>query len=114
MNQRKDIGALRAQLEETRGREYWRSLEAVSQTPEFKEYLHREFPENASEWLDPVGRRGFLKLMSASLALAGVTACTVQPKELIVPYVRQPEEEIPGKPLYFATAITQGGVGSGL
>ena len=53
--------------------------------------------------------------MSASLALAGVsTACTVQPDELIVPYVRQPEEEIPGKPLFFATAMTLGGVATGL
>ena len=92
----------------------WRSLDEVAATPEFQEYLHREFPTNASEWLDPVGRRGFLKLMSASMALAGVTACTVQPQELIVPYVRQPEEEIPGKPLFFATAITHGGVATGL
>jgi molybdopterin-containing oxidoreductase family iron-sulfur binding subunit len=92
----------------------WRSLDELADTPEFRDYLHREFPSNASEWLDPVGRRDFLKLMSASMALAGVTGCTVQPQELIVPYVRQPEEEIPGKPLFFATAITQGGVGSGL
>jgi len=92
----------------------WRSLDEVAATPEFREYLHREFPTNASEWLDPVGRRSFLKLMSASMALAGVTACTVQPQELIVPYVRQPEEEIPGKPLFFATAITHGGVATGL
>ena len=91
----------------------WRSLDEVAETPEFQDYLHREFPSNASEWLDPVGRRGFLKLMSASMALAGVTACTVQPQELIVPYVRQPEEEIPGKPLFFATAMTLGGVASG-
>jgi molybdopterin-containing oxidoreductase family iron-sulfur binding subunit len=114
MNQRKDIGALRARLEETRGREYWKSLEAVSQTPEFKEYLHREFPENASEWLDPVGRRGFLKLMSASLALAGVSACTRQPTEEIIPYVRQPEELVPGKPLFYATAMPFAGAGTGL
>src|SRR5207237_5818894 len=66
-------------------------------TPEFQEFLHREFPQNASEWLDPVGRRGFLKLMSASLALAGVSACTRQPNEELVPYVRQPEEIVPGK-----------------
>ena len=92
----------------------WRSLDEVAGTPEFQDYLHREFPSNASEWLDPVGRRNFLKLMSASMALAGVTACTVQPQELIVPYVRQPEEEIPGKPLFFATAMTLGGVASGL
>jgi molybdopterin-containing oxidoreductase family iron-sulfur binding subunit len=109
-----DIQALRAKLHGTRGREYWRSLEAVAETPEFKEYLHREFPQNASEWLDPVGRRGFLKLMSASLALAGVTACTRQPDETIVPYVRQPEELIPGKPLFYATAMPFGGSGVGL
>ena len=54
--------------------------------------LHREFPKGASEWLDAVSRRGFLKLMGASLALAGMTACTKQPLEPIVPYVKQPEE----------------------
>ena len=108
-----DLGAVRSKLQQN-GPQVWRSLDEVSGTPEFKEYLHREFPSNASEWLDPVGRRSFLKLMSASMALAGVTACTVQPQELIVPYVRQPEEEIPGKPLFFATAITLGGVASGL
>ena len=95
MNERNDIEALRARLEATRGREYWRSLESLAETPEFKEFLHREFPQNASEWLDPVGRRGFLKLMGASLALAGVSACTRQPDEEIVPYVRQPEEDSP-------------------
>jgi molybdopterin-containing oxidoreductase family iron-sulfur binding subunit len=108
-----DLQAVRAKLQQG-GPQVWRSLDEVAETPEFQDYLHREFPSNASEWLDPVGRRGFLKLMSASMALAGVTACTVQPQELIVPYVRQPEEEIPGKPLFFATAITQGGVASGL
>jgi molybdopterin-containing oxidoreductase family iron-sulfur binding subunit len=106
--------ALRARLEGTRGREYWRSLEALAETPEFKEYLHREFPQNASEWLDPVGRRGFLKLMGASLALAGISACTRQPDEAIVPYVRQPEELVPGKPLFFATAMPFAGSGIGL
>ncbi|HUQ86963.1 MAG TPA: TAT-variant-translocated molybdopterin oxidoreductase [Vicinamibacterales bacterium] len=108
-----DLGAVRTKLQQS-GPQVWRSLDEMSETSEFKEYLHREFPSRASEWLDPVGRRSFLKLMSASMALAGVTACTVQPKELIVPYVRQPEEEIPGKPLYFATAMTHGGVATGL
>jgi len=109
-----DIQAVRARLEQQGGPQVWRSLEAVAETTEFKEYLHREFPTNASEWLDPVGRRSFMKLMSASMALAGVTACTVQPTEMIVPYVRQPEEEIPGKPLFFATAMSLGGVASGV
>jgi MoCo/4Fe-4S cofactor protein with predicted Tat translocation signal len=108
------MAALSGRLEGTRGREYWRSLEALAGTPEFRQYLHREFPENASEWLDPVGRRGFLKLMGASLALAGVSACTRQPDEVIVPYVRQPEELVPGKPLFFATAMPFSGTGVGL
>jgi MoCo/4Fe-4S cofactor protein with predicted Tat translocation signal len=109
-----DLDAVRAKLQQQGGARVWKSLDEAAQTPEFQDYLHREFPSNASEWLDPVGRRSFLKLMSASMALAGVTACTVQPQELIVPYVRQPEEEIPGKPLFFATAMTLGGVGAGL
>ena len=109
-----NIDALRARLDGTRGREYWRSLESLAETPEFKEFLHREFPQNASEWLDPVGRRNFLKLMGASLALAGVSACTRQPEEELVPYVRQPEELVPGKPLFFATAMPMNGAGMGL
>ena len=114
MTDHKELEALRARLADTRGREYWRSLEAIAGTPEFKEFLHREFPQNASEWLDPVGRRGFLKLMGASMALAGVTACTRQPSEELVPYVRQPEELVPGKPLFYATAMTMNGAGVGL
>jgi len=114
MTEPNDIQAIRERLDGTRGREYWRSLEAVAETPEFQQFLHREFPQNASEWLDPVGRRGFLRLMGASLALAGVSACTRQPEEAIVPYVRQPEELVPGKPLFFATAMPFGGAGVGL
>ncbi|MEO8678572.1 MAG: TAT-variant-translocated molybdopterin oxidoreductase, partial [Vicinamibacterales bacterium] len=109
-----DINIVRARLDAPGGPQIWKSLESVAETPEFKAYLHREFPTNADEWLDPTGRRNFLKLMSASMALAGITACTVQPRELIVPYVRQPEEEIPGKPLFFATAMSLGGVATGL
>ncbi len=74
--------------------------------------LHREFPKGASEWLDAVSRRGFLKLMGASLAMAGMTACTKQPLEPIVPYVKQPEEVVPGRPLFYATAFTLGGYAS--
>ena len=101
-----DFAAIRSRLAGSGGRLYWRSLGELADTPDFREYLHREFPEQASEWNDPKGRRDFLKLMSASLALAGVGACTKQPSELIVPYVRQPEEIVPGRPLFFASAIT--------
>ncbi len=102
-----------------KGREFWRSLEELADTDKFREFLHREFPAlNAPEadaaMLDPVGRRSFLKLMSASLAFAGLTACTRQPKELIVPYVKTPDGLVPGKPQFYATAMTLGGVASGL
>ncbi len=100
-----DLAAIKSRLAGSNGRLYWRSLGELADTPDFREYLHREFPEQASEWNDPKGRRNFLKLMSASLALAGVGACTKQPPESLVPYVRQPEEIVPGRPLYFASAI---------
>ncbi len=96
------------------GRAYWRSLDELANTPEFQDYVAREFPSQASEFNDPAGRRQFLKLMGASLALAGVSACTRQPDEAIVPYVRQPEEVIPGRPLFYATAMSEGGVGMAL
>src|SRR6476659_4717733 len=105
-----DSSPIRSRLAGSHGRMYWRSLGELADTVEFREYLHREFPEQASEWNDPKGRRQFLKLMSASLALAGVSACTKQPPEKIVPYVRQPEELVPGRPLFFATAYPFGGV----
>jgi MoCo/4Fe-4S cofactor protein with predicted Tat translocation signal len=104
-----DLPSLRSRLAAADGPTYWRSLEELADTPEFQELIQREFPENASTFTDPVGRRQFLKLMSASLALAGVGACTRQPTETIVPYVRQPEEIVPGKPLFFATAMVLGG-----
>lgn len=104
-----DLSAIRARLANKSGPTYWRSLEELAETEAFTDFLHREFPVQASEFTDPAGRRGFLKLMGASLALAGAAGCTRQPEELIVPYVKQPEEIIPGKPLYFATAMPHGG-----
>src|SRR6478735_10689814 len=104
-----DLETARAKIAETKGPEFWRSLEELAGSEEFQEMLHREFPKGASEWLDAVSRRGFLKLMSASLALAGMTACTKQPLEPIVPYVKQPEEVIPGRPMFYATAMQLGG-----
>jgi len=109
-----NLAALRKGLSGGGNREYWRSLDELAETPEFQEMLHREFPRQASEWNDPVGRRDFLKLMAASLALAGATGCTEPPAEKIVPYVRQPQGIVPGKPLFFATAMTLGGYARGV
>src|SRR5580704_4986477 len=104
-----DRAAVELQLKETKGPEYWRSLEELAGSPEFQEMLHREFPKGASEWLDSVSRRGFLQLMGASLAMAGMTGCTRLPLQEIVPYVKQPEQLIPGRPQYYATAFTLSG-----
>jgi len=93
---------------------FWRALEERAEDPAFQERLFNEFPSEIEAITDPVARRRFLKLMGASLALAGVTACTRQPPEKIVPYVRQPEELVPGKPLFYATAMPLGGVATGL
>jgi MoCo/4Fe-4S cofactor protein with predicted Tat translocation signal len=89
--------------------QFWRSLDELNGSPEFEEQLHREFPEGASEWTDELSRRGFLKLATASMALAGLSGCTKLPIESIVPYVRQPEEIVPGKPMFYATAVELGG-----
>jgi MoCo/4Fe-4S cofactor protein with predicted Tat translocation signal len=109
-----DLGAIREQLRPARGQRYWRSLDHVAGSGEFERFSHQEFPDHASEWLKQFDRRHFLKLMGASLALAGLTACTKQPVERIVPYVRQSEQIVPGKPLYYATAMTMGGYAVGL
>ncbi|MGD0507617.1 MAG: TAT-variant-translocated molybdopterin oxidoreductase [Terriglobales bacterium] len=107
-----DLSTVKEQIEETTGPEYWRSLEELAGSEEFQEMLHREFPKGASEWLDDFSRRGFLRTMGASLALAGLTGCTRMPITEIVPYVRQPENVVPGRPMFYATAFTLGGYAS--
>ena len=107
-----DFATVKEQIEDTTGPEYWRSLEELAGSEEFQEMMHREFPKGASEWLDDFSRRGFLKTMGASLALAGLTGCTRMPDTEIVPYVRQPENVIPGRPKFYATAFTLGGYAS--
>jgi MoCo/4Fe-4S cofactor protein with predicted Tat translocation signal len=115
-----DLNAVREKIDfatahdaaEKTGPGYWRSLEELAGSEEFQEALHREFPKGSSEWVDTVSRRGFLKVMGASLGLAGMTGCVKLPKEAIVPYVRQPEGVIPGRPQYYATAVTLGGYAS--
>ena len=108
------LAEIRAKLERTGGQQYWRSLEELAETKEFKEMLHREFPAGASEWWEGVSRRNFLKLAAASLALSGVTACTKQQPKNILPYVNQPEGLVLGEPLFYATAMLLDGFGTGV
>src|ERR1700687_1519919 len=109
-----ELAEVREKLSEARGPQYWRTLDELAQTPEFEEMLHREFPKHASEWTDNSSRRDFMKIMGASLALAGLSACTKQPLEPIVPYVKQPRNQVLGKPLFYATAMPLGAYGTGL
>ncbi len=89
------------------GRQYWRSLEEIKDTPKFREFLEREFPQGAEEMNNEWSRRSFLTLMGASAALAGLAGCR-RPVEKIVPYVTQPEEVTIGKPTYYATTMPLG------
>ncbi len=109
-----DIAAIRARLAGSQGNEYWRSLEELAGSEFFQESLRREFPGGVEEWNDAIDRRHFLRLMGASLALAGLTACTRQPAETIVPYVHPAKGITLGEPLYFATAMPMSGAAEGL
>ena len=109
-----DRAALRARLETAQGQQYWRSLDELAATEAFQEFLSREFRQQASEWHDLLSRRNFLQLMGAALGLAGLTACTRQPEEYLVPHVRAPEDMVPGKAQFFATAMPLGGTANGV
>jgi len=119
MNSRKDLpldlAAVQQTLDQATGKTYWRSLEELANTPAFEEMLHREFPENATEWAgDEPSRRRFLTLMGASLALAGLAGCTKTPNEKILPYVIQPEGILPTRPQFYASALTLAGQVTGV
>src|SRR6058998_659785 len=95
------------------GERLYRSLDELGRDDEFFETVEREFPQQALPLERGVDRRDFVKLMSASVALAGLAACN-RPAQKIVPYIRQPENLIPGKPLFFASALPLGGAGRGV
>jgi MoCo/4Fe-4S cofactor protein with predicted Tat translocation signal len=99
------LADVRKQLAGKKGKRYWKSIDELAGTPEFEAAVEKEFPDQAAEWVDPVSRRGFMKLMGASMALAGLAGCTKQPDEPIYPYVKQPEDLVLGKSQYFATAF---------
>lgn len=120
MTCRKDLDTqlidLQRHLGSSQGKQYWRSLDELAGTEAFQKLMRREFPAQATVWPDSLSRRKFLSLMGASLALAGLSGCSVRPapEGEIVPYVRPPEEVVPGRPLFFATAMTLGGAAVGL
>lgn len=100
-----DLASIRAGLEKDGKKRFWRSLEQLAETDEYKELARHEFSQAAKKPDSGVSRRNMLKLMAASAGLAGLSACTKLPIEHIAPYVRPPEEFVPGHPLYYATSM---------
>ncbi|MGB0036342.1 MAG: TAT-variant-translocated molybdopterin oxidoreductase [Candidatus Acidiferrales bacterium] len=109
-----DLEAARAKLTQSGGKRFWQSLEELSETKEYRDFLENEFPFDPEKDSAGVNRRDVLKLAAASAALAGLSACTKLPTEKIVPYVKPPEEIVPGKPLFYATSMPLAGVATGL
>ena len=113
----RELAAVRARLQSARGKQFWRSLDELADSPTFHELLSREFPAGAAEMTDPVTRRTFLKLMGASLALAGLSGCTFalrSPTEQVAPFARAPYDQEPGIPRFFASALTLDGFALGV
>ena len=100
------LAEVRTRLEGKTGKRFWRNLDDLADTPEFQELMQQEFPRQAGagEWANSVSRRGFMKVMGASFALAGLAGCTKQPDETIYPYIKQPEDLVLGTSMFFATA----------
>ncbi len=95
-------------------RTYWRTLEELAETPEFVAIIEREAPR-FRDVANIFERRRFLQLMAASMALGGLSACgpEVNPRQLL-PYIDEPENVIPGRNRYYATAMTQDGYAAGV
>src|SRR5262245_56814816 len=109
-----NLTTVRQKLGTQQGKKYWRTLDELASDPHFEDMLQREYARGAAEWDESVDRRDFLKLMGASLALAGMAGCGLPPEQHIVPYVKQPDGLVLGKPLYFATVMPFGGDALGL
>lgn len=96
------------------GREWWRSLDEAMDDAAVRESLAREFPAGAAEWSDGISRRSFVKLLGASMALAGLGACVREPAEKIMPYINDPADLVPGNALHYATSMAIDGYATGL
>jgi MoCo/4Fe-4S cofactor protein with predicted Tat translocation signal len=107
-----DLAAIREKLAGMKGQAYWRGLEEIAETEEFQKWVGDEFPNRES--LLQVDRRSFLKVMGASLALAGMAGCRFLPDEHMVPYVKAPEEVVAGTPLFYASAMPWRGYAKGV
>jgi molybdopterin-containing oxidoreductase family iron-sulfur binding subunit len=92
---------------------YWRHAAEFNGDIALDSEKHREFPSEDAGTLDATGRRNFMKVMGASMMMAGLTSCARQPDEKIVPYVKPPEDAVAGQFNYYATAVPCAGFALG-
>ena len=107
-----DMSSLLASDNAQAAKQYFRSLEQLAETPEYRELAGREFPDGAAEWSPDLSRRHFLNLVAASVALAGLQGCR-KPVQHIVPFGVRPEGYSQGVPVHYASAFVAGGYGYG-
>ena len=88
---------------------YWRSLDQLAETPEYREHLDNEFPKLPEAVGDAVSRRNFMGIMGAAMAMSGLVGCR-RPLTKILPYAKMPEEILPGVPVNYASMLTFGGI----
>lgn len=90
------------------GKALWRSLDDLADTREFRDFVEKEFPNHSEELFSSSSRRHFLKVMGASLALAGgsgLSGCLRWPSQEVLPFTSRPEGRNPGVPVEYATFI---------
>ncbi|MCW3099448.1 MAG: molybdopterin oxidoreductase, iron-sulfur binding subunit [Chthonomonadaceae bacterium] len=110
-----DARTFRAKLEGQSGKQYWRSLEELADTPEFREYLLDEIPQHTRSFdILTMDRRRFLTLAGASLALAGLSGCRWLPAKKVVPNSQQSEDRIISIPNIYATSVVEQGLATGV
>ncbi|MBN8728719.1 MAG: TAT-variant-translocated molybdopterin oxidoreductase [Xanthomonadales bacterium] len=102
------MAALRTRVGNARGPRYWRALDELIDEPAFRRHLHDALPQ-VSQLAPALDRRAFLKLLGASLALAGLGACSGPPPERILPWIQQPEGVPDSLPQFYATTLCAGG-----
>jgi MoCo/4Fe-4S cofactor protein with predicted Tat translocation signal len=108
-----DLPSLRQQLASKKGKTYWRSLTELANSEAFEQLVRQEFPRQGN-LLDTLNRRDFLKVLGASLAMAGLASCAPPPAGTIMPYVRPPEQVVPAQSLYFASTHVLDGYARGV
>ena len=61
-----------------------------------------------------LARRDFMKVVGVTFAAVGATACARLPERHVLPYVQKPEETVPGRASWYATACRTCSAGCGL